>query len=93
MTGRLPGDCTTDKRPALFLASIFYDTGYSNPDDCRYRRPAMLELLRLNSYLPPFQRANVQAQKQSHYSVFNVLKFFVFSFIIQQKVKLRYLQK
>ena len=61
MTGTLPGNRTTDKRPALCLASRPYDTGYSTPDGCRYRRPAMLELLRLNSYLPPFQRANVQA--------------------------------
>jgi hypothetical protein len=54
MTGILPDDRTTDKRPALFLESIPYDIGYNDLDVCRYRRLVLAVLLRLNSYLPPF---------------------------------------
>jgi hypothetical protein len=62
MTGILPDDRTTDKRPALFLESRPDDIGYNDLEDCRYRRLVMLERLRLNSYLPPFKRASVQVR-------------------------------
>jgi len=60
MTGILPDDRTTDKRPAFRLESRPYDIGYNDLEDCRYRRLVLLVLLRLNSYLPPFKRASVQ---------------------------------
>jgi len=53
MTGILPDDRTTDKRPAFRLESRPYDIGYNDLEDCRYRRLVLLVLLRLNSYLPP----------------------------------------
>ena len=59
MTGILPDDRTTDKRPAFRLESRPYDIGYNDLDDCRYRR---LVLLRLNSYLPPFQEGKRSGQ-------------------------------
>jgi len=55
MTGILPDDRTTDKRPAFHLVSRPYDIGYNDLDDCRYRRLVLLVLIHLNSYLPPFQ--------------------------------------
>jgi len=69
MTGILPDDRTTDKRPALFLESRPYDIGYNDLENCRYRRLVLVVRLRLNSYLPPFTRASVQ-----------VRALFVFSF-------------
>jgi hypothetical protein len=62
MTGILPDDRTTDKRPAPFLASRPYDIGYNDPvsgmgqalEAYRYRRLVLVVLLRLNSYLTPF---------------------------------------
>ena len=55
MTGNMPDDRTTDKRPALFLESRPYDIGYNDLDVCRYRRLVLVVLLRLNSRLTPFQ--------------------------------------
>jgi hypothetical protein len=55
MTGILPDDRTTDKRPASFLVSRPYDIGYNDLEDCRYRRLVLLVLIHLNSYLPPFK--------------------------------------
>ena len=81
MTGILPDDRTTDKRPASRLESRPYGIGYNDLEDCRYRRLVLLVLLRLNSYLPPFKRASVQVK--TSYSVVKVLWFT--SFIIQQK--------
>jgi hypothetical protein len=63
MTGILPDDRTTDKRPASFLESIPDDIGYNDLEACRYRRLVMLERLRLNSYLTPLsKRASVQVR-------------------------------
>jgi len=56
MTGILPDDRTTDKRPAFPLVSRPDDIGYNDLAVCRYRRLVMLELLHLNSYLPPFKK-------------------------------------
>jgi hypothetical protein len=55
MTGILPGDHTTDKRPASLAVSRPYRIGYNALDDCHYRHLVLLVLLRLNSCLPPFQ--------------------------------------
>jgi len=55
MTGILPDDRTTDKRPASFLESRPYRNGYNDLDDCRYRRLVLVVLPHLNSYLPPFK--------------------------------------
>jgi hypothetical protein len=55
MTGILPDDHTTDKRPASHLVSRPYRIGYNAPDDCHYRRLALLVQLRLNSRFTPFQ--------------------------------------
>ena len=74
MTGILPDDRTTDKRPALFLESRHDDNGYNDLEDCRYRRLVLLVLLRLNSYLTPFQRGQAFRSELYPYSVFNVLK-------------------
>jgi hypothetical protein len=49
MTGILPGDHTTDKRPASLAVSRPYRIGYNAPDDCHYRRLVLLVQLRLNS--------------------------------------------
>jgi len=81
MTGILPDDRTTDKRPASRLESRPYDIGYNDLDDCRYRRLVLLVLLRLNSYLPPFKEGKRSGQAL-FYSVFKVLKKHVYSFII-----------
>jgi len=62
MTGILPDDRTTDKRPALFLESRPDDIGYNDLDDCRYRRLVLVVLLRLNSYLPPFKEGKRSGQ-------------------------------
>jgi len=62
MTGILPDDRTTDKRPALFLESRPDDIGYNDLEACRYRRLVLLELLRLNSYLPPFKEGKRSGQ-------------------------------
>jgi hypothetical protein len=62
MTGILPDDRTTDKRPAFPLVSRPYDIGYNDLEDCRYRRLVLLVLIHLNSYLPPFKRASVQVR-------------------------------
>jgi hypothetical protein len=56
MTGILPDDHTTDKRPASHLVSRPYRIGYNAPDDCHYRRLALLVQLRLNSRFTPFQQ-------------------------------------
>jgi len=85
MTGILPDDRTTDKRPALFLESRPYDIGYNDLEGCRYRRLVMLVRLRLNSYLPPFKEGKRSGQSFV-YSVVKVLKKYVFSFIIKQLV-------
>jgi len=53
MTGILPDDRTTDKRPAFHLESRPYDIGYNDLEYCCNRRLVLLVLLRLNSYLPP----------------------------------------
>jgi hypothetical protein len=81
MTGILPDDRTTDKRPALFLESRPYDIGYNDLEDCRYRRLVLVVRLRLNSYLPPFKEGKRSGQSFV-YSVVKVLKKYVFSFII-----------
>jgi hypothetical protein len=81
MTGILPDDRTTDKRPALFLESSPDDIGYNDLEDCRYRRLVLLVLLHLNSYLPPFKEGKRSGQSFV-YSVVKVLKKYVFSFII-----------
>jgi len=62
MTGILPDDRTTDKRPALFLVSRPDDIGYNDPDDCRYRRLVLSVLIHLNSYLTPFQKGKRSGQ-------------------------------
>jgi len=62
MTGILPDDRTTDKRPALFLESRPYDIGYNDLDDCRYRRLVLVVRLRLNSFLPPFKEGKRSGQ-------------------------------
>jgi len=72
---------TTDKCPALFLESRPYDIGYNDLEYCHNRRLVLLVLLRLNSYLPPFK----EGKRSGHglcYSVFKVLKKYVYSFII-----------
>ena len=81
MTGILPDDRTTDKRPALFLESRPYDIGYNDLENCRYRRLVLLVLLCLNSYLTPFQRGQAFSS-ELRYSVVKVLKKYVFSFIV-----------
>jgi len=73
MTGILPDDRTTDKRPAVLLVSRPDDIGYNDPDDCRYRRLVLVELLRLNSYLPPFPKGQA-FKSELRYSIFKVLK-------------------
>jgi hypothetical protein len=73
MTGILPDDRTTDKRPASFLESRPYRNGYNDLDDCRYRRLVLVVLLRLNSYLTPFQRGQA-FRSELRYSIFKVLK-------------------
>ena len=55
MTGILPDDRTTDKRPASFLESIPYGIGYNDLEYCHNRRLVLVVLLCLNSYLPPFK--------------------------------------
>jgi hypothetical protein len=62
MTGILPDDRTTDKRPAFPLVSRPYHIGYNDLENCRYRRLVMLERLRLNSYLPPFKEGKRSGQ-------------------------------
>jgi hypothetical protein len=44
MTGILPDDRTTDKRPASFLESRPDDIGYNDLDDCHYRRLVLMVL-------------------------------------------------
>jgi hypothetical protein len=73
MTGILPDDRTTDKRPASFLESRPYDIGYNDLEACRYRRLVLLELLRLNSYSIPFPEGKRSVQ-ELRYSIFKVLK-------------------
>jgi hypothetical protein len=53
MTGILPDDRTTDKRPAFHLESRPYRNGYNDLEYCHNRRLVLLVLLCLNSYLPP----------------------------------------
>ena len=72
MTGILPDDRTTDKRPALFLVSRPFDIGYNDLDDCRYRRLVLLVLLRLNSYLPPFKKGKRSGLGFVRYSIIKV---------------------
>ncbi len=62
MTSILPDDRTTDKCPASHLESRPYDIGYNDLEDYRYRRLVLLVLLRLNSYLPPFQEGKRSGQ-------------------------------
>ncbi len=81
MTGILPDDRTTDKRPASHLESRPDDIGYNDLEDCRYRRLVRVVLLHLNSYLPPFGQA-FRSELYS-YSVFKVL--FVFSVSLSNK--------
>jgi len=45
MTGRLPDDRTTDKRPASHLIPKSYRTDYNALEDCCYHRLAVLVLL------------------------------------------------
>ena len=71
---------TTDKRPASHLESRPDDIGYNDLDDCRYRRLVMLERLRLNSYLTPFQEGKRSGQS----FIYSIVKVRVFSFIVQQ---------
>ena len=80
MTGKLPDDRTTVKRPAPFVVSRFYRNGYNALVVACGRRLVLAALLRLNSRLPPFL-ASVRFRLP--YSVFKVLLFF--SFIIEQK--------
>ncbi len=72
MTGILPDDGTTDKRPASFLESRPYDIGYNDLEDCRYRRLVLLVLIHLNSYLPPSRGQAFRSEL--HYSIVKVLK-------------------
>jgi len=44
MTGNMPDDRTTDKRPAFPLESRPYDIGYNDLDVCRYRRLVLVML-------------------------------------------------
>jgi len=74
MTGILPDDRTTDKRPAFRLESRPYDIGYNDLEVCRYRRLVLVVLLRLNSYLTPFQRGQAFRSELYSYSIFKVLK-------------------
>jgi hypothetical protein len=70
--------CTTDKRPASHLVSRFYRTGYSVPDNCRYRRLVLLVLLSLLPSLDPllslFAIVGQAFKFRLSYSVFKVLK-------------------
>ena len=61
MTGILPDDRTTDKRPASFLVSRPFDIGYNDLEDCRYRRLVLLVLIHY-SYLPPFKEGKRSGQ-------------------------------
>ena len=72
MTGILPDDRTTDKRPASRLVSRHDDIGYNDLEVCRYRRLVLAVLLRLNSYLPPFKGQAFRSELR--YSIFKVLK-------------------
>jgi hypothetical protein len=74
MTGILPDDRTTDKRPAVLLVSRPDDIGYNDLEDCRYRRLVMLERLHLNSYLPPLFVLGQAFRSELRYSIFKVLK-------------------
>ena len=58
MTGKLPDDRTTGKRPALFLVSRLYRIGYNALVVACGRRLVLAVLLRLNSRLPPFWQAS-----------------------------------
>ena len=87
MTGILPDDRTTDKRPASFLESRPYRNGYNDLDDCCYRRLVMVVLPRLNSYLPPFKEGKRSGQSFAY----SVVKVLVVSLIVRQKELLRYL--
>jgi len=73
MTGILPDDRTTDKRPASFLESRPDDIGYNDLEVCRYRRLVLVERLRLNSYSTPFPEGKRSVQ-ELRYSIFKVLK-------------------
>jgi hypothetical protein len=64
---------TTDKRPASHLESRPDDIGYNDLEACRYRRLVLAVLLRLNSYLTPFQRGQAFSS-ELRYSIFKVLK-------------------
>jgi len=64
---------TTGKCPASHLESRPDDIGYNDLEACRYRRLVMLELLRLNSYLPPFLKGQAFSS-ELRYSIFKVLK-------------------
>jgi len=75
MTGILPDDRTTDKRPAFHLESRPYDIGYNNLDDCRCRHLVLLVLLRLNSYLPPLFVVGQAFRSELDYSVVKVRVF------------------
>jgi len=62
MTGILPDDRTTDKRPAFHLVSRPDDIGYNDLEACRYRRLVLAVLLHLNSRLPPFKEGKRSGQ-------------------------------
>jgi len=62
MTGILPDDRTTDKRPASHLESRPDDIGYNDLEACRYRRLVLVVRLRLNSYLTPFKEGKRSVQ-------------------------------
>jgi hypothetical protein len=57
MTGKLPDDRTTGKRPAPFLVSRLYRIGYNALVVACGRRLVLAVPLRLNSRLPPFWQA------------------------------------
>jgi hypothetical protein len=68
-----------------------YDIGYNDLEDCRYRRLVMLERLRLNSYLTPFQEGKRSGQSFVIQLLRCVRVLCVSSFIVRQKELLRYL--